>query len=156
VPSRRRAWPTRAGGRRSSPPIPTWTSGRGKEGEKTLDTLRRVKEGREELKKWWRIKEEAQTIAEEYATGLDMEQGVGPSGTHPRFWEDNAETDLPTWAREDDPGDWTWARRMVCALVRWGCTLNETEEFYAHHIRQTLTGLLGHIEQAMARKEAKG
>jgi hypothetical protein len=77
----------------------------GKEGEKTLDTLRRVKEGREELKKWWRVKEEAQTTAKEM---LDQEKDGSDEHAGP-----------------------------------------------ARGIRSSLNMLLGHIEQAAARKETK-
>lgn len=119
----------------------------GKEGEETLDTLRRVKEGREELKKWEEVKAHGKQIAQE----MEAEACGGLTGVDPGDVDD-----LPTWAREDDPGDFGWARHMVCALIRWNLNFSSSEDFVHQHIREELQRLLLHIEQVTKGKEAKG
>jgi hypothetical protein len=138
----------------------------GREGEKTLDTLRRVKEGREELKKWEEIKAHGKQIAKE----MEEEQLAGRwfvGFDHASDVTDPADyvevdgvcvkaDDIPTWAREDDPGDLNWARHMVCALIRWSLNLQDPKSTTTDMmLRGNLESVLTSIDSRRGREAKK-
>jgi hypothetical protein len=140
----------------------------GREGEKTLDTLRRVQEGREELGLFDRAELRAR---QEHETANRIADWLAAKPTVPGsvamqlacMWAHDirnmatgvaTEVDLPTWAKEEDPGDWAWAKQMALALVRWSTNgLSAAENTKTPNVRRATSELLAMVELGLDEEE---